>query len=224
MDNLDFLFTVIGTILSVLSVPQLFGQTWNNVLVKLFRGGISWKEVEKLTSNVLSQMKNDDQPDLIIGVGRGGIISAGLLCSALTNDGTLASQNSQSKNITIETVNTIRKPLVSSPQLKGRVVSYPLLYEVQKIDFSLKAWEGKSILVVIGETVTGKTLLSMKEKIKEKIVEECKVKGLKDLNINVKYATLALHDTRHNNSVDKSIQIDYIGDKYKRHIIMPWKH
>ena len=214
MNNLELLFTILGTIMSVLGVPQLFGKSWGDVLARLFRGGISWKEVEKLTSNIVFQMKND-KPDLIIGVGRGGIISAGLLCSTLTNDGSFESGNVQSKTITIETVNTIKKPVVSSPQLKERKVTYPLIYEVKQIDFDLSIWNNKSILVIIGETITGRTLTSMKEQIDE----ICNSKGYR---IDVKFATLAIHDTKHN--IINNIKIDYIGEKYNRKIIMPWKH
>lgn len=215
MNNLELLLTIIGTFLSVLGVPQLFGKSWKDAFAKLLNGGISWKEVEKLTSSIISQMKEDNvQPDLIIGVGRGGIISAGLLCSTLTNDDGLASQDSQSRNITIETVNTVKKPLAINPQFNGNRVTLPWIYEVQKIDFDLSAWKNKSVLVVIGETITGRTLSSIKKQI-----EDLCVSG--DYSIDVKFATLVLHDTRHY-VVD--IDINYIGEEYKRQIMMPWKY
>ena len=217
MENFELLLTLLtifGSFMSLLGVPQLFGRTWKDVFARLFHGGISWKEVEKLTSNIVSQM-NNDKPDLIIGVGRGGIISVGLLCSTLTNDGSFESGIRQSKTITIETVNTFQKPDRKRPQLKGRVVSFPLIYEVQPIDFDLSVWKNKSILVIIGETITGQTLSSMKKQIDDL----CKSGGY---CINVKFATLAMHDTRHNTI--NSIEIDYIGKKYERKIKMPWKN
>ena len=214
MDNIELLLTILGTFMSVLCVPQLFGRTWSDVFASLFHSGISWKKVETLTSKIVTQMKDDGpefKPDLIIGVGRGGIISAGLLCSTLINDGR------QSKTIRIETVNTIRKEndSISRINSKKREVSHTFYYEVQKIDFDLSVWNDKCILVVIGETITGQTLSSMKKQIGD----ICKKNSW---SINVKFATLALHDTRHNNT--SSFEINYIGRKYKRKIKMPWKY
>lgn len=215
--NLEISLSIIGTLLAILGIPQIFGLLWKDIITKLFSGGISWKEVEDLTL-ILAENIKDKKPDLIIGVGRGGIISAGLLCSKITNDGSLEkedSSNQNTKTIKMETINTIKKIDKSAPIIEKRKVSYPYYYEIQNIDFDLSMWNDKFILIIIGETITGNTLFSTKEQIKNICLQ-------KQYNIDIKLATLILHDMKHQEAISR--KIDFIGKTYNKKIIMPWKH
>ena len=217
--SLEIILSIIGTLLAILGIPQLFGYSWKNIIIKFFYGGISWNEVERLTS-IISEKINNKKPDLIIGVGRGGIISAGLLCSKITNDGSLDRKgtfNQNEKSIKIETVNTVKKIDESKPSVIKREVRYPFYYEVQNIDFDLSIWVDKTILIIIGETVTGHTLKSTKDQIES-------LSNQNNYNIDIKIATLVLHSTKHQQGEGSPISIDYIAKTYKQKIIMPWKH
>jgi len=218
-NNLTLILTAIGTILAILGIPQIFGMLWKDILGKLLHGRLSWKEVERLVADIAEKMKND-RPDLILGVGRGGITSAGLLCSKLTNDGSLrlgTIKTQDSPKIKIETINTVRQVTAENPEENevGKI-TFSYFFQVEDIDFDISQWNEKKVLIIIGETVTAQTLRDTRDKI----INECTSKGVK---IDMKYATLVLHNTKRNHSEVDTGFINYIGKTYKGKIIMPWK-
>lgn len=59
---------------------------WVQIWYLLAQGRISWEEVHRVVRDQIArqlQAKNA-VPDLIVGIGRGGLICAGMLCSELT--------------------------------------------------------------------------------------------------------------------------------------------
>lgn len=133
------LFGIIGLIATILKVYSV----WVNIRV------LEWKSLEKYTKKVIKSMaKENYEPDMIVGIGRGGAILASLL------SGNMVRKNTK-KNITIYCIDRIYK---WEDDHRTEVENPYIQYEI---------FEGLHILLVAGDVVSGKTMTFYLEKLKE---------------------------------------------------------
>ncbi|MHA1279703.1 MAG: hypothetical protein ACTSQ8_21070 [Candidatus Helarchaeota archaeon] len=82
MTYLEIGLTIISIVGFIGALPQIWGSDWGNIFDYYLRGKISWDKVSKAYLNVARTAKDQNFiPTVIIGVGRGGIVAAGLLGS-----------------------------------------------------------------------------------------------------------------------------------------------
>ena len=87
MEGTGIFLAILAVIGFLGAIPQLWGSNWRKIWLVYYKGILSWDSVHKATLKVIEKLrKHDFRPTVIIGVGRGGMVSAGLLCSELTGE------------------------------------------------------------------------------------------------------------------------------------------
>ena len=87
MGWIEILSLAIGIVGFLGGLPQFFGYNWRDLWLYHYRGIISWQRVHRAILKIKHELHNDNhKPDVIIGIGRGGAICAGLLCSELMDE------------------------------------------------------------------------------------------------------------------------------------------
>lgn len=144
---MSILVGVIGLVASVVSI-YLFAEDLRS------RRRFGWKHVEKLVKELIADMgRRGYVPDLILGVGRGGSILAGMLAGNLGH-------------LPLAVVDTI---LDRSSGTSTASIRYPEC---------CPSLEGKSVLIVVGELYSGEDLRHGIEFAKERNPREIKTATL----------------------------------------------
>lgn len=190
------LLSIILALLGLLgSTPQFFGTNWKEIFQYYIKGIISWGLVHKTIKNVRQKLLEDKfEPDLIIGVGRGGILCAGILCSEVTGtdlvDSTKSSESSHSTKIRLESLNTTIFIRADVQRSKDDVTQKIERINIAEVDFDIPK-NGK-ILLVMAQIFKGSTLAKALGKLQEKGIPRENVKTVavfwhKHASVNVEH-------------------------------------
>ena len=173
MSILEIIFGITTLLGFIVALPQLWGRNWKNIAQYYSKGIISWENVHKASLNIVFKIKERGfKPNLIIGVGRGGILAAGLLCSELTQkelikDTVKGKSHLQTKiricvidsKVFFKNTDTLNK---NHNQLQTSIDRI----EQSEIDFNIDPQD--KILVVVSQNFKGETLLNTINKLLEK--------------------------------------------------------
>jgi hypoxanthine phosphoribosyltransferase len=161
--------------------------------------------------------KQNFQPDLIIGVGRGGIIAAGLLCSELTGEKLVESSKKgvreiQSPKIRLGTLNStvfLKDTLRQIGAEKGEFYSRIDRIVLSEVDMDIA--EDEKVLLIVAQNFTGSTLGKAKNVLLTQRVSRS----------NIKTAALFWH--KHEN-ITLEHEPDFFGSAIPIDKTMPWKY
>ncbi len=200
MISIDLLLGIIGFIGGL---PQLWGSSWREIWLYHYRGIISWRKVHHTVIEVKRKLDEISfKPDIIIGIGRGGTICAGLLCSELMRE--VNGYHPQ-----IEVVNS---------KVTFKRIPNEMKTEVDKIELSQEDFReldlnpSQKILILIAQSFTGH---SLKEALDQVLAKQIPRE-------NIKTVALFWHTSPKVN-VKVVHKPDIIGDKLPIGKTTPWK-
>jgi len=147
MGSLEIISFAIGIIGFLGGLPQIFGYNWKDLWLYYYRGVISWRKVHQTVLEVKYKLYEDSyKPDVIIGIGRGGAICAGLLCSELMDE-------VDGYHPRIEIVNS--KVVFRKRDSRAKVERI----ELSKQDFSdISVVPSQKVVIIIAQSFTGHSL------------------------------------------------------------------
>lgn len=166
MGWIEIILSILAVVGFLGALPQLWGSDWKEIWLYHYKGVISWDFVHKSVLKVIDELRKEDfRPDLIVGVGRGGIICSGLLCSELTGDELVESskrgeESIRSPKIKLGTINsTIFLKGTQSRQIReGRRKLSSRVDKIELSDVNVDIAENDRILVIVAQNFTGSTL------------------------------------------------------------------
>ena len=214
--------TEILAVLTVLgfigSAPQFWGSNWKSIWIYNKNGLLSWEMVHTSAKNIISSLhKEHFEPDVIVGIGRGGVITAGLLASELTKN-QLISQVQNEKNpypsthIRIEIINS--KIFLKKQELYQNADENNVSSKVDKIELNnadIHVNQQEKILIVVAQSFTGNTLAHALEIMDKNGIPRD----------NIKTASLFCHQYQH---VRPSHVPDISGKNIGINKTLPWKN
>ena len=219
MGWIEIILAILAVVSFSTALPQLWGSNWKEIWLYHHKGIISWNTVHKSILEVIDKLQKEDfKPSLIVGVGRGGIICSGLLCSELTGDELVESSKRRKKGIQtpkikLETINsTIFLKDARSRQIRDkREKLSSMVDKIELSDVNVDIAKNERILVVVAQSFTGSTL--------EKATDILLSKGA--LRDNIRTVSVFWH--KH-----KNISIAHEPDIFGRIVsidkTMPWKY
>jgi len=207
--------------LTFIGIPQIWASNWKEVFNHIINGILPWRRIFKSIRVIKKQIDRIQfEPTIIIGIGRGGLISAGLILSEITNQKLKESKERnerilQTPNIRVEHMLTLTKlktfDEISATRNKRHNISENI--ESQKVlDNGLSAQRGDKVLLIIAQSYQGTSLSQGLEiLIKKGIPRE-----------NIKTATLFLFEVK---GIPTVHDPDIIGAIVKNtRMTMPWKN
>lgn len=208
MNTIAFAIGVIGF---VVGLPQSWGSNWKEIYLYYYKGIVSWKAVHKAALKVIKNLNKDQfRPNVIVGIGRGGAICAGILCSEIMSDLLFESQD------TGVTKSDLKLGVINSTIFFKQ--AYPvsaknaLVTRIDKIELgelSMKLSQNDKILLVIAQHFTGSSLEKAIQKLKDQIGRD-----------NIKTVAFFWHQNEH---VRVTHDPDIIGEVIPVGKTMPWK-
>jgi hypoxanthine phosphoribosyltransferase len=207
--------TVIGF---VGTLPQLWGSDWRTIWLYYRRGLISWDAVHKGACRLIDRMRNAGfAPDVVVGVGRGGIICAGLVCSELTSERLAESTRSgesaiRSPRIRLESINSTVFLKNAATVMQAQTGRSPVSHvdRIELSDSCLSVAASDKVLLVVAQNYTGNSL--------QRATEMLLAKGIPRENIRTA-AVFWLKDDR----TDIVHEPDLYGVVAPIGKTMPWK-
>jgi len=203
---------IVGILGLLFGLPQIAGKNWVQIWRLVVRGRISWEEVHKVVCDSIAHEleKCDLVPDLIVGVGRGGLICAGLLCSELTGEelernGQAVQHTTRIRLASIDTKATLRFVDRTSASRSYSVE------EIQVGEFEETVIGDEKVVLIVAQSFTGATLKEARDKLV--------AKGIKDENITMISAFLQKVPPTQTVSLTPDISGKVISAKKT----MPWK-
>lgn len=202
MSNLEIALAILSTTGFLIALPQIWGKSWKDFWQYYIRGTtLTWNEVGVAYDNVVNQMKEDSfTPTLIIGVGRGGAIGAGLVCSELVTNN--LRENKEDVNSTppikIGIINSVIK------KRKNREID-----DIQFTPPTIEADSNEKILLIIGQSFSGESLRDARKMLEKYNLPED----------SLKTATLFIY--KKNSNIKHTP--NYVGLTVHDHKTVPWK-
>ncbi|HOE69476.1 MAG TPA: hypothetical protein PLE10_02965 [Brevefilum sp.] len=214
MTILEVILIIISIVGFIGALPQIWGSDWRAIYRYQISGIISWDQVNEAYLRVFSLVKEQSfTPSVIVGIGRGGIVAAGLLCSEFINKACII-ENTQAEEtipkIKIGVINSIvhyKKffaPEPNSHGLKSQIEG------IELISPELELNKDDKILLVVAQNFIGQSIKDAKNLILSKGIPI----------ENIKTAALVCHE--HPN-IDVNYHPDFIGFRTKINKTMPWK-
>ena len=219
MSLIEIILSILAIIGFLGALPQLWGSDWKKIWLYKYKGIISWSYVHKNILKVIENLRKEDfHPNLIIGVGRGGIISSGLLCSELTGEELVESSKKivskiHSPQIKLGTINStifLKGTIPQQTKREGKKL-FSRVDKIELSDVSVEITRNDKILVIVAQNFTGSTL--------ERATKILLKKGVPRDNICT--ATLFWH--KHKNMNIKH-EPDIFGTIISIDKTMPWKY
>lgn len=209
---------IISVVFGLLGIPQLWGSNWKEIWYYYYKGILSYDIVHKSILKIIEQLRKESfQANLIIGLGRGGILCAGILCSELTGEDLVKStiekkEEKHSTHIKLGTINTVI--IVKNPSAARKGEENGLSSAVENIELTeinANVERNDKILLVTAQNFSGNSLFDALQKI---ITE----KGVNRDNIK----TIAIFWHKH-----KNLKVVHTPDIWGKIIsikkTMPWK-
>ena len=200
------------------ALPQLWGSNWKRIWQYHCRGIVSWDAVHRSILSLMDKLRRDRfDPTMVVGIGRGGILCSGLLCSELTGEGLVRNAQERgpllSRKIKLHAVNSTVHMKQRLPEgIRGH--GSELVAKVDRIDVDdvgVDVVESDKVLLLVAQTFTGTTL--------EKATSSLVARGVP--RNNIRSASVFWH--RHRN-----IETVHVPDVFGRTLsiskTMPWKN
>ncbi|HAN41563.1 MAG TPA: hypothetical protein DCQ12_06590 [Candidatus Cloacimonas sp.] len=151
---------VLGLVLAVLGIPQLWGSDWKTVIksAKFFKSSLPWEKVVKDTELIAKDIINSGFiPTDIIGIGAGGAICASLMYryfdkSIRVDDHNIVNQS----DINLQVLDTVVKMLPDYFMQDGGIKTKIKSIEIRGNTIDVN--QDSKILLVVAQTYTGETL------------------------------------------------------------------
>jgi len=216
----ELILISIGVLGFLGSLPQFFGSNWIDIYRYGFKGKISWDLVHKSSQRLLVKMREEGfNPTVVVGIGRGGVIAAGLIASEITRRKIVFDQYTINKipelpQLRLATINTnvVFKSIVSTKDGGKQSIMVDRII-LNEGNCSLN--QDDKVLLLVAQNFTGTTL--------EKAITFVVAKGV--LRENVKSATLfwqKLKGVEPSHLLDTH-QPDFYGMVIASSKTMPWK-
>ena len=204
------------------ALPQLWGSSWKEVWQYRVMKSTPWDQVHDATLTVIEKLVAQSfVPCVIVGVGRGGIIGAGLICSEHVRRQLASSQSDNVESIVTAPIrlSIINTSVVFKPAASlERETTTQSISHIERINLSdpdLMLDPSDTVLVVIAQNFTGRTL--------GKALALVVGKGV--LRNNIRTVALFWHKSKHSSAPD--LVDEHEPDIYGRIIstgkTMPWK-
>ncbi len=216
---MEILLAVVAIVGLIGTLPQFWGSSWGDIYQLFVKGTIPWDLVHEAALKLLDKMRNDDfSPTVVVGIGRGGILATGLICSEITRGKLHADMRKSDKApelplLRIATINTNvvfkQQPAGMDADSRRALVDRIDLHE---IDCVLSSED--RILLLVAQNFTGTTL--------EKAVALISAKGIP--RENVKTATLFWQKPKvEEHHLADAHEPDLFGMVISASRTMPWK-
>ncbi len=196
----------------IIAMPEIMGSNWKEVWLFYYKGLLSWKTVEKSLSKVIKEInRRRIVPEVIIGVGRGGVIAAGMLSNefieeVLMEDVKNKKHKTMTPSIQILSINTTIFMRTDSGNRRIEEIKVNMDNDINLVD--------KTILVVVAQTYTGQTLREAVHLLTER--------GIQRENIT----TVSLFKYKHKRNLRPEIvhEPDIFGEEVSAEKTVPWKN
>jgi len=165
---MEMLTTLLGWIGYVFAIVGFCGTVWKTVQVWTSLKSFSWRDVDKCSKNIIKRIQHDGfHPDFIVAIGRGGAILGSVISGNLHDEG---SANGSDKNIPILGCDRHYKwQSGERTEVRDGMIDFTRL-------------NGKKVLLVAGDVLTGGTMKCFLSQIRESeptlIKSACLAKGL----------------------------------------------
>ena len=218
MSNVEISLGILSIIGFVAALPQVWGSSWKDIWLFYRKDSISWDTVHKGYLKIVDKLLLEKfDPSVVIGIGRGGIVAAGLVCSEIVTDNLetgspYLNKTAHTQKIKLGTINStvyFKQLLDHNTQAPNGSILRVDRIELAKINIELQP--NVRVLLLVAQTFSGSTL---KEAISM----------VSDMGIpreNIKTATIFWHRA-------DNIAIEHEPDLYGTFIkidkTMPWKN
>jgi hypoxanthine phosphoribosyltransferase len=216
MTALEIILTVISFVGFIGTVPQIWGSDWGNIFEYYFKGRISWDQVNRTYLKVARSVKGQPfSPTVIIGVGRGGMVAAGLLCSEFIKKVAMRygsnPQKTQTPKIKIGVINSTIYFKDNHNNFIDNSGLRTVVEEIVLHDPEVTVEPNDKVLLVGAQTFSGQSLKDAKNLVVKKGVPP----------ENILTATLFHHK---HPRIDIKYHPDIVGMNTKISKTMPWKN
>jgi len=166
MGSTEIILEIVTVVLFLAAVPQLWGSNWKEIWVYYYKGIVSWKTVHRSILRVKERIREENfHPTNIIGIGRGGIICAGLLVSEMISEELVDSvkikkEELRTPPIRLGIMNTTLylKATAAIPKKIRPDSTDSLIDKLELSDVEVNIRENDKILLVVAQTFSGDTL------------------------------------------------------------------
>lgn len=177
------------------SLPQFWGSSWKSIVQYYYGGILSWESVHRSALRIINKLEKESfSPSVIIGIGRGGILGAGLIGSELTrkylSNIHQFGQDDLFPNIKIGVINSkvIFKSERSEKKSNGTLSPRIERIEFANDDLNVEINDADKLLLLVAQNFTGgsleKALISFLDKdIKRENVRTASLFWYKDKKI-----------------------------------------
>jgi len=212
---MNIVFIVITVISLLVALPQVWGASWKSLYRYYIDKSITWDTVHRSAIELLSKFKSDSVNfDVIVAVGRGGLIASGLICSEMIKEELKQLEPNEEPDVSSFKISALNTKIGFRKTTTKKGVP---IYHVDKIDIveiDCDIIETDQILILLAQTFSGSTL--------SKAIDFLTRKGIK--RENIKTATLFWQKIK----IDKyhstcNHEPDYFGIVQKDKRTMPWK-
>jgi hypoxanthine phosphoribosyltransferase len=210
--------TILGFITAM---PQIWGSSWLDLFRSLFFGTVRWETIHKAAHIVTTQIKEQGfRPSFVFGVGRGGIIAAGLVCSEMVKSTLRRSTDKPETptlpNIKLAIINTtVVFKAVEHEADRGGTRGGSRIDKIDVLPIDIAPGSEDRILLIVAQNFTGATL--------EKSVAMLIKKGIQRGNIRTAALFWQKAKRLDPNHVSDTHEPDYYGPIIPLRMTMPWK-
>ncbi len=163
MSSTEVALAILSVIGFMGALPQIWGSNWKDIWLYYQNGVLSWNTVHKAYINLVAKLKTEGfVPTAIIGIGRGGVVAAGLIGSELLTERLTADmehRESIQKPIKIGTINSVVS--LKGSELRHGELANRLVSRVDKIELTepeIELRNDDKVLLVVAQHFTGASL------------------------------------------------------------------
>ncbi|MCK4600755.1 hypothetical protein KAU37_13220 [Candidatus Bipolaricaulota bacterium] len=214
---MTLILTIIAIIGFIGTLPQFWGYSWKDVYRYALQGSVPWDTVHEATLKLLQKITTlGFNPTVVVGIGRGGILAAGLLCSEITRSKLIVqSRQADTPHVPALRIGTMNTKVIFKSQVdekSGRQRSLVDRIDVEEIDCTIQPED--RVLLILAQNFTGATL--------EKAVSLIVARGV--LRENVVTAALFWQKPRlEQHHIPDAHEPDMFGMILAPTKTMPWK-
>ena len=158
---MTLVLTIIAIIGFVGTLPQFWGYSWKDIYRYTLEGTVPWNTVHEATLNLLQKIIDSGfNPTVVVGIGRGGILAAGLLSSEITRSKLIMqSRQAVTQHAPLLRIGTMNTKVIFKSQPPNELGAKRLLVDridVEEIDCTIQPQD--KILLILAQNFTGATL------------------------------------------------------------------
>ena len=158
---MTLILTIIAIIGFIGTLPQFWGHNWKDIYRYTLLGSVPWDTVHEATLKLLQKITASGfNPTVVVGIGRGGILAAGLLCSEITRSKLIVqSRQADTQHVPSLRIGTMNTKVIFKSQLPDKPGKKLLLVDridLEEIDCTIQPED--RILLILAQNFTGATL------------------------------------------------------------------